>query len=133
MVAGIYGKKRKRGGAADGIYCSRRKYSKGVASTLLSSRKWKPTPRRVYFNVYSLGSYNGTTSYVIPLSILKKNCFRRQNFRRKIVNKCTLNLQVNFLHCITKCTLYLASKQLTKQASYTLSFWNIFIINYNLL
>jgi len=47
-----YGEKRKHGGAADGIYCSRRKYSKGVASTLLGSRKWKPEPRRVYFNVY---------------------------------------------------------------------------------
>lgn len=72
----IYGKKRKRSRAADGIYCSRRKYSEGVASTLLSSRKWKPTPRRVYFNVYSLGSYNGTTSYnVTLLPVLKKNCF----------------------------------------------------------
>lgn len=29
----------------DGIYCSRRKYSKRVASTLLDNRKWKPAPR----------------------------------------------------------------------------------------
>lgn len=45
-----YEEKRKHGGAADGIYCSRRKYSKGVTSMLLGSRK--PEPRRVYFNVY---------------------------------------------------------------------------------